>query len=112
MSMTLVRLVFSSLSLAFAVAPLRAAFRAGAFAQDISPTVFPAPVNGSMKGNFAKAVNDPMHARVLALHDGRRALVFCVIDACMVPREVIVEAKRLVQAEAGVRPQDILISAT
>lgn len=112
MSMTLVRLVFSTLSLAFAVAPLRAAFRAGAFAQDISPTVFPAPVNGSMKGNFAKAVNDPMHARVLALHDGRRALVFCVIDACMVPREVIVEAKRLVQAEAGVRPQDILISAT
>lgn len=112
MSMILVRLVLFSLSLTVAVAPLRAAFRAGAFAQDISPTVFPAPVNGSMKGNFAKTVNDPMHARVLALHDGRRTLVFCVIDACMVPREVVVEAKRLVQAEAGVRPHDILISAT
>ena len=112
MSMTRVRFVLVALCLAVSVAPVRAAFRAGAFAQDISPTVFPTPVNGSMKGNFAKALNDPMHARALALHDGRRALVFCVIDACMVPREVVVEAKRLVQAEAGVRPEDILISAT
>ena len=89
-----------------------ASFRAGAFAQDISPTVFPAPVNGSMKGNFAKGINDPMQARVLALHDGKRALVFCVIDACMVPLEVVAEAKRIVQAEAGVPARDILISAT
>jgi predicted secreted protein len=108
---TMLRLVLWLIVL-FSGLPLHAAFRAGAYAQDISPAVFPAPVNGSMKGNFAKSVHDPMHARVLALHDGTRALVFCVVDACMLPREVALEAKRLVQAETGVRPQDILISAT
>ena len=102
----------SLLPLLAAESTCRAEFRAAAFAQDISPSVFPAPVNGSMKGNFAQGINDPMHARVLALHDGKRALVFCVIDACMVPREVIAEAKRIVQAEAGVPARDILISAT
>jgi hypothetical protein len=91
---------------------LRAEFRAGAYAQDISPTRFPAPVNGGMKGNFARSIHDPMHARVLALHDGTRALVFCVVDACLLPREVALEAKRLVRAEAGLRESEIVISAT
>jgi len=100
------------LALLILVATLRAAFRAGAFAQDISPTKFPAPVNGSMKGNFASQVTDPMHARVLALHDGTRALVFCVVDACLLPREVAEEAKRLAGVETGLRPWEILISAT
>ena len=50
-------------------------FRAGAHAEDISPTKFPVPVNGGMKGAFAAGINDPMHARCLALHDGRQALV-------------------------------------
>ena len=68
--------------------------------------------SSQLTGNFAQGITDPMHARVLALHDGKRALVFCVIDACMVPREVIAEAKRIVQAEAGVPARDILISAT
>ena len=52
------RLIF--LSLSFFLAPwLHAEFKAGAFAQDISPTKFPTPVNGSMKGSFANAVTDP-----------------------------------------------------
>ncbi len=92
--------------------PLDAAFRAGAFAQDISPTKFPAPVNGGMKAGFARQITDPMHARVLALHDGRRALVFCVVDACLLPREIAEEAKRLAGNETGLRPWEILISAT
>jgi neutral ceramidase len=92
--------------------PSRADFRAGAYAQDISPTVFPAPVNGGMKGAWANGIHDPQHARVLALHDGTRALVFCVVDSCLLPREITAEVKRLVAAEAGLRPNEILISAT
>ncbi|MEN3940584.1 neutral/alkaline non-lysosomal ceramidase N-terminal domain-containing protein [Prosthecobacter sp. SYSU 5D2] len=87
-------------------------FRAGAFAQNISPTTFPTPVNGSMKGNHAKGISDPMHARCLALHDGKRALVYVVVDACMIPREICEEAKRLASQETGIPAAHMLISAT
>jgi neutral ceramidase len=93
-------------------APRSAEFRAGAFAQDISPTKFPAPVNGSMSGNFAKSIHDPMNARCLALSDGRKEIIFCVVDACMIPREVCEEAKRLASKATGVPASQMLISAT
>jgi hypothetical protein len=63
-------------------------FRAGAATQDISPTKFPTPVNGSMRGNFAQGITDPLLARCLALSDGKKELIFCVVDACMIPREI------------------------
>ncbi len=87
-------------------------FRAGAFAQDISPTKFPSPVNGSMRGNFAASIHDPMHARCLALSDGNKELIFCVVDACMIPRDICEEAKRIASSKTGVPAAHMLISAT
>ena len=87
-------------------------FRAGAFAQDISPTKFPSPVNGSMKGNFAQGITDPLHARCLALHDGKHEIILCVVDACMIPREVCEMAKEIAAAKTGVPASHLLISAT
>jgi neutral ceramidase len=92
--------------------PALAEFKAGAFAQDISPTKFPVPVNGGMKGAFADSIHDPMHARCLALHDGKRALVYVVVDACLLPREVSEEAKALAAKETGIPREHIIISAT
>lgn len=86
--------------------------RAGAFAQDISPTQFPAPVNGSMKGNFASSVHDPMHARCLAIQSGNHEIIFCVVDACLIPREICERAKDLASQKTGVPKAHILISAT
>lgn len=88
------------------------ALRAGAFASDITPTSFPSPVNGSMKGNFAKAVTDPMHARAVAIANGRSELILCVVDSCMIPREICEAAKALASRATGVPTSRILISAT
>lgn len=87
-------------------------FRAGAATADISPTKFPTPVNGSMKGNFAQGVTDPLLARCLALSDGRKEILFCVVDACMIPREICEEAKAIAARETGVPAAQMLISAT
>ena len=87
-------------------------FRAGAYAEDISPTKFPAPVNGGMKGAFAQGIHDPMHARCLALHDGKNALVFAIVDACLLPREIAEEAKEIASRETGVSKMQMLVSAT
>jgi hypothetical protein len=87
-------------------------FRAGAYAQDISPEHFPSPVNGNMKGGFTDSIHDPMHARCLALNDGKTELIFCVIDACMVPREIMEKAKAIASQQTGVPASRMLISAT
>lgn len=86
--------------------------RAGAALHDISPTRFPTPVNGGMKGAFANAIVDPMHARAIALHNGRATLILCVVDSCMIPREICEAAKTLAAKATGVPPSHMLISAT
>jgi hypothetical protein len=90
----------------------RAELRAGAFAQDISPTKFPSPVNGGLKGAFAQSIHDPMHARCLALNNGSHEIIFCVVDACMIPREVCEKAKAIASQKTGVPASHICISAT
>ena len=87
-------------------------FKAGAFAQDITPTKLPSPINGNMKGNFSSSVTDPMHARSVALHDGRTEIILCIVDACMIPREICEAAKAIAAKATGVPPSHLLISAT
>jgi hypothetical protein len=89
-----------------------AELRAGAFAQPISPTKFPSPVNGGMKGAFATSINDHMHARCIAIQDGSNTVMLCIVDACMVPREITEEAKTIASEKTGVPTNRMLISAT
>ena len=100
------------LSAVFLAANALAEFRAGAFAQDISPTKFPAPVNGNMKGGFADSIHDPMHARCLAISNGSHEIIFCVIDACLCPREIMEKAKEIAAKQTGVPASHMCMSAT
>src|SRR5688572_6739772 len=94
----------------FAATP--SGLRAGAHAEDITPKNLPSPINGGMKGNFSSVVTDPMHARALAIHDGRTELIFCIVDACMIPREITEAARAIAARETGVPATNLLISAT
>jgi len=98
--------------LARAAAPAASALRAGAHAEDITPSPLPSPVNGGMKGAFAKAVTDPMFARTLVVANGTTTLAFCIVDSCMIPREVCEAAKSLAAKATGIPAAHILISAT
>lgn len=100
---------FSVFTHAAAPAPLRA----GAFAQDITPALTqPSPINGGMKGAFARTVTDPMHARSVALQSGATTLVYCVVDACMIPRDICESAKAIASRATGIPTAHLLISAT
>jgi DNA-binding beta-propeller fold protein YncE len=88
------------------------AFRAGAYAQNINPKKYPVSVNGGMADRQAKAAHDPLHARCLVLDDGKTRLALCVVDACMVPRAITDEARRLAEKATGIPASHILISAT
>lgn len=88
------------------------AFRAGAFAADITPPKFPISVNGNMQDHFAKGAHDPLHARCLVLDDGTTRVAIVVCDLCAVPREVFDEAKQLASAASKIPTSHMLMSAT
>ena len=85
---------------------------AGAFAQDITPPEFPISVNGNMADSLATAAHDPIHARCLVLANGETTLAIVVCDSCMLPRELLDEAKRFASEKTGIPTSHILISAT
>jgi hypothetical protein len=87
-------------------------FRAGAHAQDITPTKFPVSVNGGMQDRQATAAHDRLHARCLVLDDGRTQIALAVCDSCMIPREILDEAKRRASKATGIPPERMLIAAT
>ena len=86
--------------------------KAGAFAQDVTPTRFPISVNGNMSDVQAKGANDPLHARCLVLDDGPTKLAIVVVDSCMIPRELVLDAKSQATKRTGIPADHILISAT
>src|SRR5262245_33588949 len=81
-------------------------FRAGAHAENVNPTKYPISVNGGMADRLAKGAHDQLHARCLVLDDGKTRLAFCVVDSCMLPREVVDEAKRLAEKATGIPPRN------
>jgi hypothetical protein len=87
-------------------------FQAGACAIDITPTNFPVIINGGFLPGSAEKANDPLHARVLVLDDGDARVGLCVIDTCLIPRELADEAKRLIHEATRLPPEHILLSAT
>jgi putative membrane-bound dehydrogenase-like protein len=90
----------------------QAAFRAGAAAVDITPLEYPVRVNGNFVEGTATAAVDPIHARALALDDGASKLVFCIVDTCMMTRELIDGAKAQVASATGIPMDRMMVSAT
>jgi hypothetical protein len=105
-------LCIAAASFATAAEPSAKVFRAGAFAADITPLELPVIVNGGMIERTSDKVVDRLHARALVLDDGSTALAIVVVDNCMVPRELLDEAKRLAQQATGIATERMLISST
>lgn len=89
-----------------------AGFQAGALSVDISPTGFPVRVNAMFTERSASKVAEPLYARALALYDGTNRLVLCVVDTCMVPRDLIDAAKESARQATGLATSRMLVSAT
>lgn len=90
----------------------QAEFQAGAAVVDVTPDQLPVIVNGSMLSKSADSVKTRVQARAVALADGREQIVLVVVDSCMMPRDLLDEAKKFASDRTGIRPDRILISAT
>jgi len=105
-------LILAAASLFTAMAAGPKTFRAGAYAMDVTPTNFPVHVLGMFTDRISDTVADPLFARCLVLDDGEERLALVVVDSCMMPRDLLDEAKARAQRLTGLRPDHILISAT
>ncbi|MFM7130854.1 MAG: neutral/alkaline non-lysosomal ceramidase N-terminal domain-containing protein [bacterium] len=93
-------------------APVQAAgLRAGAAVSDITPGL-----GENIVGGFqpfpGKDIHDELKARCIVLDDGQTKLAMIVCDLLGFHRSVSVEARRLIFAQSGIRPENVLISAT
>jgi hypothetical protein len=77
-------------------------FRAGATVTDIAPQSFPVRVNGMFNEHSADKVVDPLTARTLALNDGTTRPALCVVDTCIMPRDLIDAAKKQASEATGI----------
>ena len=87
-------------------------FRAGAYAIDVSPQKFPVIVNAMFTERTADRVEDPLQARCLVLDDGTNQIAIAIVDTCMMPRDLLDQAKELARRSTGIRPENLLIAAT
>lgn len=87
-------------------------FRAGAYAIDVTPRRFPVLVNGFFESRSATGASDRLHARCLVLDDGTTRLAIVVVDSCMLPRDLLDEAKELAREKTRIPTNRVLISAT
>src|SRR5829696_6648012 len=95
-----------------APAPRGEQLRAGAAAVDITPTQFPVLVNGGFQPVVADQASDTLHARCLVLDDGKTKLAICVVDSCLMPRDLLDEAKKIASRSTGIPVERMLVSAT
>ncbi|RUL85728.1 neutral/alkaline non-lysosomal ceramidase N-terminal domain-containing protein [Tautonia sociabilis] len=85
--------------------------RAGAATSNISPPLG-SSLNGGMTDRSASTIHDELHARCLVLDDGRSRLALVVCDLCMIPRQIVLDAKAQIEEATGIPPDHVLISAT
>jgi len=87
-------------------------FRAGAHQVDISPEKLPVIVNAMFTERSASNVVDRLYAKSLVLDDGRSRVALCVVDTCLMPRDLIDRAKDIAARTTGIPTDKMCISAT
>ena len=60
----------------------------------------------------ADRVEDPLQARCLVLDDGTNQMAMAIVDTCMMPRDLLDQAKELAHRSTGIRTENMLIAAT
>lgn len=88
-----------------------APLKAGAATSNITPWLG-VSIAGHMNDRRATHIHDELHARCLVLDDNATKIAFAIVDSCMVPREVVEDAKGRILEATGIPADHVLISAT
>lgn len=86
-------------------------FRAGAAQVDITPPLGTI-INGDFVSHYAHTVHDALYAKALVLANEETTLAIVVVDICVIPRDLMDDAKNSIAKQIGIPTQNILISST
>jgi hypothetical protein len=87
-----------------------AELHAGASVVDVTPQQFPVFINGSMTARRGEPRD--IKARALVLADGDTTVAIVVADSCMLPKDLVDDAKALTAKRTGIPADHMTISAT
>ena len=93
-------------------AELPPGLHAGAAAADITPEQWPLSLRGSFTPRDSGGVNDPLHARAIAVQNGAGRAVIVIVDNLGIGRETLDEIKKRAAEATGWKPEEMLIAAT
>lgn len=106
-------ILISTVSLLSSVAKVSAdEFSAGAAIVDVTPNQLPVLVNGGMLSRTAEQIKTTVNARALAFRLGDTSVCMVVVDSCMMPKQLLDDAKRRAASRTKLRADQIMISAT
>src|SRR4029453_2247650 len=88
-----------------------ALLKAGFAERDITPDIG-MEVPGGYGKVFAKRIHDPCKIRATVFDDGHRRVALVGLDALIVPRSVVIEARRRIEERSGIAPEAVLIGAS
>lgn len=91
---------------------LAAEFQAGAAKLSVAPEKLPVIVNCFFNERTVSKLNSPLEAKALVLASGKEKVAIALVDSCMMPRELIDEAKYLASQRTQIAEDRMLISAT
>src|SRR6187397_3169740 len=77
--------------------------RAGFAERDITPQIG-MEVPGGYGKAFSKRIHDPCKVRAGVFDDGTHRIALVGLDALIVPRALVLEARRLIQQRCGLAP--------
>ena len=87
-------------------------FRVGTGLVDVTPRRWPVSMLGSFNDRQATSAHDPLMVRALVLDDGRTRLAIATCDTCVIPRDLVDQAKELASRRTGIPVDRMLMAAT
>ena len=88
-----------------------AGLQTGFAEKDITPEVG-MEVPGGYGKAFAKRIHDPCKVRAVVFDDGQQRVALVGLDALVVPRFLVLEARKLIQERCGILPEAVMIGAS
>jgi len=86
-------------------------FRAGAAKSNITPPLG-LSIAGGMHDWKGNKIHDELWVRCLVLDDGENRLAVALCDSCMIPREILDQAKSVAQERTGLPPDCMMFAST
>lgn len=91
--------------------PLLAALRVGTAAVNINPPDG-IPLAGYYHERGSQGVADDLYAKAAVLDDGQATVALVVCDLISLPRHIVLEARTLIEEQAGIPGTNVMLSAT